>query len=209
MRTNSVRTMRSLAWDNSSFADMTGAKLLGMHETVTSPKSTDLGVRLWPCGDAGVVERSYAGDVGAFAGPGGNLRPRPQLRVGIVWGGPGRCWRETSRGSQGHPIESPRPPSTGCLRIGRLQAGIPGRQAQGRHATSPRPRRYAEPRRSHKSLPSSHRRGAPARPHILHRHAGLVPASPVSKRQAAEWMPERVRHDGSFYSRHSSAGGNP
>jgi hypothetical protein len=24
---------------------MTGAKLLGMHETVTSPKSTDLGVR--------------------------------------------------------------------------------------------------------------------------------------------------------------------
>jgi len=25
--------------------------------------------------------------------PGGNLRPRPQLRVGVVWGGPGRCWR--------------------------------------------------------------------------------------------------------------------
>jgi len=155
--------MRSLAWDNSSFADMTGAKLLGMHETVTSPKSTDLGVRLWPCGDAGVVERSYAGDVGAFAGPGGNLRRRPQLRVGIVWGGPGRCWRETSRGSQGHPIESPRPPSTGCLRIGRLQAGIPGRQAQGRHATSPRPRRCAEPRRSH-SLASGQGKRAPGIP---------------------------------------------
>ena len=43
-------------------ADMTGAKLLGMHETVTSPKSTDLTMSH---GDAGVVERSYADDVGA------------------------------------------------------------------------------------------------------------------------------------------------
>jgi len=47
---------------------MTGAKLLGMHETVTSPKSTDLTMSH---GDAGVVERSYADDVGAFAGPWG------------------------------------------------------------------------------------------------------------------------------------------
>ena len=116
---------------------MTGAKLLGMHETVTSPKSTDLGVRLWPCGDAGVVERSYAGDVGAFAGPGGNLRRRPQLRVGIVWGGPGRCWRETARGSRCHPTESPRPPSTGCLRIGWLQAGIPRFHASRSACTIP------------------------------------------------------------------------
>ena len=49
---------------------MTGAKLLGMHETVTSPKSTDLGM-CFAHGDAGVVERSYADDVGAFAGPWG------------------------------------------------------------------------------------------------------------------------------------------
>ena len=39
---------------------MTGAKLLGMHETVPSPKSTDLTMSH---GDAGVVEGSYADDV--------------------------------------------------------------------------------------------------------------------------------------------------
>jgi len=44
--------------------NMTGAKLLGMHETVTSPKSTDLGMCLRACGDAGVVQGSYADDVG-------------------------------------------------------------------------------------------------------------------------------------------------
>jgi len=43
---------------------MTGAKLLGMHEMVTSPKSTDLGMCLRACGDAGVVQGSYADDVG-------------------------------------------------------------------------------------------------------------------------------------------------
>jgi hypothetical protein len=41
---------------------MTGAKLLGMHESVTSPKSTDLGVRLRLRGEAAVVEGSYADD---------------------------------------------------------------------------------------------------------------------------------------------------
>jgi len=46
---------------------MTGAKLLGMHETVTSPKSTDLGMCLRACGDAGVVQGSYADDVGVWS----------------------------------------------------------------------------------------------------------------------------------------------
>ena len=42
---------------------MTGAKLLGMHETVTSPKEyrSRHGVSH---GDAGVVQGSYADDVG-------------------------------------------------------------------------------------------------------------------------------------------------
>ena len=43
--------------------DMTGAKLLGMHETVTSPTEyrSRHGVSH---GDAGVVQGSYADDVG-------------------------------------------------------------------------------------------------------------------------------------------------
>jgi hypothetical protein len=60
---------------------MTGAKLLGMHETVPSPKE----YRSHPRGSPDDVKRVTS-------------RQRPQLRVGIAWGGPGRCWRETSRG---------------------------------------------------------------------------------------------------------------
>jgi len=58
---------------------------------------------------------------------GGNPRPIPPLPVGIVWGGPGRCWKGNLPGvRKSHPTEIPRPPLTGCLRMGRLQAGIPG-----------------------------------------------------------------------------------
>jgi hypothetical protein len=44
---------------------MTGAKLLGMHETETSPIKTELPISACAqaCGDAGVVYRSYADDV--------------------------------------------------------------------------------------------------------------------------------------------------
>jgi len=46
---------------------MTGAKLLGMHESVTSPTEyRSRRAALWLRGDAGVVERSYADDVWAF-----------------------------------------------------------------------------------------------------------------------------------------------
>ena len=48
-------------------AGMTGAKLLGMHESVTSPTEyRSRRAALWLRGDAGVVERSYADDVWAF-----------------------------------------------------------------------------------------------------------------------------------------------
>ena len=56
---------------------------------------------------------SWRGATRTMGGPqalGGNLRPIPQLPDGIVWGGPGRCWRATSRGGyatrsqfRGHP----------------------------------------------------------------------------------------------------------
>jgi len=64
---------------------------------------------------------------GLFQVLGGDLRPRPQLRVGIVWGvAPGDAGGANLQGPvSGHPIEIPRPPLTGCLRIGWLQAGIP------------------------------------------------------------------------------------
>jgi hypothetical protein len=45
------------------------------------------------------------------------------------------------QGPQGHPIPIPRPPSTGCLRIGRLQAGIPGLRASRSACNVPAARR--------------------------------------------------------------------
>jgi len=73
---------------------MTGAKLLGMHETVPSPKSTDLGVCFTARGDAGVVEGSYADDAKGVT-PGQDR----SFRVAIAYRGyAGDGWRVTSRG---------------------------------------------------------------------------------------------------------------
>ena len=78
--------------------DKTGAKLVSMHETVTSPteyRSRHEALRLsWRCRRRGGELRGRVGGLGVLPRSfGGNLRPRPQLPDGIVWGGPGRCWR--------------------------------------------------------------------------------------------------------------------
>jgi len=62
---------------------MTGAKLLGMHETVTSPTEYRSHHISWWCRRRGA---ELCGRRVGFQVLGGNPRPRPQLRVGIVCG---------------------------------------------------------------------------------------------------------------------------
>ena len=122
---------------------MTGAKLLGMHESVTSPTEyrSRHEVRLM------VMPPSWRGATRTTGGlvsvPGGNLRPRPQLPDGVVWGGPGRCWRVVpSRGwSLGHPSQIPRPPPTGRRALAGLQAASRASSPKVMHAASPLPKR--------------------------------------------------------------------
>jgi hypothetical protein len=85
---------RSLTWETKR-ADRTGAKLLGMHETVTSPKSTDLSVWSRPRGDAGVVEGSYADDAKGVT-PGQDR----SFRVAVAYRGyAGDGWRSNPPGA--------------------------------------------------------------------------------------------------------------
>ena len=122
-----------------------------------------------------VMPASWSGAMrttpGLFQVLGGDLRPRPQLRVGIVWGvAPGDAGGANLQGPvSGHPIEIPRPPLTGCLRIGWLQAGIPephaprspcnvpaaGRQGSG---TAPVTHACPKPRETCVQSPSSQRK---------------------------------------------------
>jgi len=139
---------------------------------------------------------------GLFQVLGGDLRPRPQLRVGIVWGvAPGDAGGANLQGPvSGHPIEIPRPPLTGCLRIGWLQAGIPEPHAP----------------RSPCNVPAAGRQGSGTAPvtHACPQATGNVRPravgtsrvtadlfrGPPSGFAAARSMPEQVRHD-HFYPR--------
>src|SRR3954463_7062890 len=116
-----------------------------MHETVTSPKSTDLSVWSRPRGDAGVVEGSYADDAKGVT-PGQDR----SFRVAVAYRGyAGDGWRVKPPGASLLPAPSRSRPDR-ILRIGRPTGGIQDFTVQGQHAASPLPSRCAEPRRSHK-----------------------------------------------------------
>ena len=129
--------------------NMTGAKLLGMHETLTSP--TEYRSRHGSShGDAGVVQGSYADDVGGLKPSGVTSGQRPRLLGGYraqwLYG----RWLEGSDLSGDSDCRLPKPrPRLDALRIGWLQARYPGESPRST-ATSPLPGdKGAEPRRSH------------------------------------------------------------
>ena len=153
----------------------------------------------------------------------GNSRPIPRLRIGIVWGGPGRCWRETSRGLS-HPMQFRGHPLTGCLRTGWLQAGIPGETPRS-PMHHPRSRAGVRNRAGHHASVESHGRRAsaafqlvaPARAPAKYHFAGNPPGRgrrrqrdplissivmlnlfqhpPGGQRQASEWTLKQVQGD--------------
>jgi hypothetical protein len=115
-----------------------------MHETVPSPKE----YRSHPRGSPQVSRRRGA-ELGGRRFE-GNLPAKTAASDRHCVGWPRAMLEGNLQGPQGYPIPIPRPPSTGCLRTGRLQAGIPGLTPHGQHATSPLPGdKGAEPRRSH------------------------------------------------------------
>ena len=94
---------------------MTGAKLLGMHETVTSPKEYR-SHHGFSRGDAGVVEGSYADDAKGVTP--GQYR---SFRVAVAYRGyAGDGWRVTSRGSN---VTRPKPQPPDWVPAHRTVAG--------------------------------------------------------------------------------------
>jgi len=134
--------------------DMTGAKLLGMHETVTSPKeyrSQHVPSGMWRCWRR----------AGELCGRRGGLKPsgvtsgqRPRLLGGYraqwLYG----RWLEGSdlSGDSDCPLPKPRP-RLDALRIGWLQARHPGGKPQGR-LQRPRCREIRERNRAGHTLPA-------------------------------------------------------
>ena len=133
----------------------------------------------------------------------GNPWPIPRLRIGIVWGGPGRCWRSNLQGLE-PPDAIPRPPFD-RMPAHRMAAGRhPGASSpKVAHAPSPQPKRWRNRAGHHASSVSHGKRASASRrpgtgpskvplcweprrpgpqeakgpPHLLHRHAELVSAS--------------------------------
>ena len=122
-----------------------------MHETVTSPTEyrSRHGVRLMvmPASCRGAMRTTLGLRVlGVTPGQ------RPPLPIGIVWGGPGRCWRDISRGSQEPPDPNrghPRWTSQYWQGCGRRL----GLEAPARTQSLPAAEQVAEPRRSHFPAP--------------------------------------------------------
>jgi len=173
--------------------DMTGAKLLGMHESVTSPKeyrSRHVPSGMWRCWRR----------AGELCGRRGGLKPsgvtsgqRPRLLGGYraqwLYG----RWLEGSDLSGDSDCRPPKPrPRLDALRIGWLQARHPGAPAPRSTATSPLPGdKGAEPRRSHTACPK------PWETCVFlpscRTCSGIHPSTKESG--AAPWTPEQVRGD--------------
>jgi hypothetical protein len=126
---------------------------------------------------------------------GGNLRPRPQLPDGIVWGGPGRCWRGSPfQGLDCHPDQIPRPPFDRIARIGRPAGAIfRGLRCPGSCLQPPRSRRGGGT--APVTLACRQARGE-VRPRAFtpHRHsrAGGNPYSPTNRllpHPSGSWIP--------------------